>query len=98
VVSLKFSDTFILDQYGTGDLYGAAIKCIDNYISRLDPETYMQSMNAGAQSLSFASFGDVLNYWQTKRAMVQKYLDTARGLTNMRCFKARRRAVGGEYE
>jgi hypothetical protein len=96
--ALKFSDTFILDQYSAAGVYGAAVKCVDNYIMRLDPEAYMQSMNAGAQTLSFASFADVLNYWQMKRAMLKKYLDAAAGLDGVRCFRARRRAVGGGYE
>jgi hypothetical protein len=58
----------------------------------------MQSMNAGAQSMSFASFNDVLNFYKTLK---QNLLDTEalkNGTDTGAFFCFPPVAVGGQYQ
>jgi hypothetical protein len=65
--TLKFSDNYIGQLIKQRGWHRAAVKLIDNLIARIDPADYITSGNAGGQSTSFSSLGEVIAYYNALR-------------------------------
>jgi len=95
---LKFSDGYIKGLIeGLGHIK-AAIRLIDNLIARIDPADYITSGNAGGQSVSFPSLGEVLDYYNALRKSLIEEEQAEAGLNSGRMLDTVRRPVGGVLE
>jgi hypothetical protein len=96
--TLKFSDGYIQGLVeGMGRLK-AAIKLIDNLIARIDPMDYITSGNAGGQSVSFPSLGEVMAYYNALRDRLIEEEKAAAGVNSGLMVHTVRRPVGGVLE
>jgi len=95
---LKFGDAFIkllVKQHGR---IKASIKLIDNLIAQLDPLDYINSGNAGGQSMSFPSLNEVLEYYNALRNHLLEEEAAEAGMNSGLMLQTKRRAVGGVLE
>jgi hypothetical protein len=96
--NLKFSDGYIQGLVeGLGRLK-AAIKLIDILIARIDPTDYITSGNAGGQSVSFPSLGEIMDYYKALRNQLIEEEKAAAGVNSGLMVHTVKRPVGGVLE
>jgi len=96
--SLKFGDPYIKLLAGKYGRLGAAIKLIDNLIAQIDPTDYINSGNAGGQSMSFPSLQEVMNYYTTLRDRLLDEYAAEQGTNSGLMLATKKRPVGGVLE
>jgi hypothetical protein len=95
--TLRFTNAHLNDLVMSGGVYGAVIAAIDTLVSRIDPETWVTSANAGAENTSFSSLADLLAFYNARKAAMRDMQRIKTGRTGGGSFKMRPRAVGGEF-
>jgi hypothetical protein len=98
VYDIKFSDSYIRELVEERGRRQAAIALIDNLIARIDPSDYITSGNAGGQSVSFPSLGDMLTFYNGLRAALMKEEAAANHADSGLMLRTKRRPVGGVLE
>jgi hypothetical protein len=96
--TLKFSDNYIGQLIKQRGRHRAAVKLIDNLIARIDPADYITSGNAGGQSMSFASLGEVIAYYNALRDRLLEEEAEEAGTNSGLMLKTKPRPVGGVME
>jgi len=96
--SLKISDAYIKLLAGKHGRIGTAIKLIDNLIAQIDPTDYINSGNAGGQSMSFPSLQEVMNYYTTLRDILLEEEAKEAGMNSGLMLQTKKRPVGGVIE
>jgi len=96
--SLKFGDPYIKLLAGKYGRIGAAVKLIDNLIAQIDPTDYINSGNAGGQSMSFPSLQEVMNYYTTLRGILLEEQAEEAGMNSGLMLQTKKRPVGGVIE
>jgi hypothetical protein len=96
--ALKFSDGYIQGLIEGLGRVKAAIKLIDNLIARIDPADYITSGNAGGQSVSFPSLGEVMAYYNALRDRLIEEEKAAAGMNSGLMVQTKKRPVGGVLE
>jgi hypothetical protein len=96
--NIKFSDAYIRELVDERGRRRAAIALIDNLIARIDPADYITSGNAGGQSVSFPSLGDMLAFYNGLRDALVKEEAAANRTDSGLMLRTKRRPVGGVLE
>jgi len=96
--ALKLSDGYIIGLIEGMGRIKASLKLIDNLIAQIDPTDYITSGNAGGQSVSFPSLGEVLAYYETLRKRLLDQEAAELGLNSGRMLHTVKRPVGGVLE
>jgi hypothetical protein len=94
-LALRLSDAYILEMIEQHK-NGAILYLIDFLIAGL--KTGAVSFNAGAESVSFPSLADLLNYYTQLRALKQEEIAAENGNNTGRMFRTRRPPIGGVVE
>lgn len=96
---LKFTDSYIVEELKlTRSVWTAAIALIDRLIARIDPDDYIVSGNAGGQSISFPSLGDMIEFY---RALRERFVESESEEMRMNSglyLSVKRNGVGGVWE
>jgi len=95
---LKFGDAYIrllLEKYSR---LSVSIQLIDKLIARIDPTDYITSGNAGGQSMSFPSLGEVMAYYTALRDVLLEEEAKEAGMNSGLMLETKRRPVGGVIE
>jgi len=95
---LKFSDGYIMGLIEGLGRIKASIKLVDNLIAKIDPTDYLLSGNAGGQSVSFPSLGDVLAYYNALRDRLIEEERAASGMNSGLMLHTKKRFIGGIME
>jgi hypothetical protein len=96
--TLKFSDGYIQGLVEGFGRIRASIKLIDNLMARIDPADYLTSGNAGGQSVSFPSLGEIMAYYGALRVRLLEEEAAAAGMNSGLMVRTKRRPVGGVLE
>ncbi len=94
---VKFTDEHIKSMILSYGKYQTAICFIDAIISRIDPVGFLHSANAGAQSMSFASLSDVINFYTARKTAIQEDMCIALKSFGGGHFRENPIPIGGEY-
>jgi hypothetical protein len=94
VCKIFISDGRLSDFIKRDGLVGGELSAIDFIIAGLDPSDYLQSMTAGAESFSFPTYSEALEWFKLQKQMIAD----ANGTNCGRYFKIKSRAVGGINE
>jgi len=96
--SIKTGDAYIrllLEKHGR---LRTSIKLVDNMTAQINPEDFLQSGNAGGQSMSFPSLRDVLDYYDALRERLLEEEAAENGTNSGLMLAAKKRPVGGVLE
>jgi len=98
--TLKFGDAYIKILVEKLGKLGAAVKLINNLIAQIDPTDYINSGNAGGQSMSFPSLQDVMDYYNTLKENLLEEQAAENGTNSGLMMRTKKRPIGGvlEYE
>jgi hypothetical protein len=96
--NLRFSDAYIRELAAERGAYPAARALVNNLIARIDPADYIASGNAGGQSVSFPSLGDMLAFYNGLRDALAKEEAEAGRMDSGLMLRTKRRPVGGVLE
>jgi hypothetical protein len=96
--TLKFSDNYIGQLIKQRGRHRAAVRLIDNLIARIDPADYITSGNAGGQSTSFPSLGEVIAYYNALRDRLLEEEAEEAGTNSGLMLETVKRPVGGVTE
>lgn len=97
---LFINDAYIEDLIFNYGLLKAEVLLIDFLLASLNPYDFISAHSAGAQSFTFVSFADVLNFYKQRKADILEQIAADTGNDTGRAIKTKRYAVGGidEYE
>ena len=95
--TLRFSDRYISELIDEGGILHAQITLVDNIIMQINPQNYMQSMTAGAQSMGFASLADAMSFYKNIKNNLMAQDARRKGLNNKRAYFPAPMDVGGSY-
>jgi hypothetical protein len=96
--TLKFSDNYIGQLIKQRGRYRAAVRLIDNLIARIDPADYITSGNAGGQSVSFLSLGEIITFYNALRDRLLAEEAEEAGTNSGLMLQTVKRPVGGVTE
>ncbi|MDR1952367.1 MAG: hypothetical protein LBQ37_02485 [Elusimicrobiota bacterium] len=98
IMPLKVRDNYIKNQIEKYGLFKAEVFLIDFIIAGLNPDDFLNSITAGAESISFTSFNDVLNFYKQRKKDIEDKIAEITGNNTGRAFKIKRYPVGGITE